>query len=225
MHTCGACSCGSAGGVGCTTPNVTLWGDNDPTCSGKSMGTFPVPGCKPIQGNFTTDAPTPIGAGTCAGSRGPDTKPTPSFTRTGLACSGATAGGGCASGQCLPIPAAPLEGKLCVYHAGDVTCPAPYTANKRVYYQNITEGRTCTTCTCGMPVCKGRLWKGMNSSCPTDDGAGFQVPVDTCTHIGGILAEYMAYVDNGAQCAPSVSMPGGTCPPDATTATTICCLP
>jgi hypothetical protein len=78
-----------------------------------------------------------------------------------------------------------------------------------------------------MPVCKGRLWKGLDSSCPTDDGSGAQVPVSTCTHIGGILAEYMAYVPLGASCTPTgPSMPGGTgCPPDVTTATTICCLP
>ena len=222
-YTCGACSC-DATGIGCTTPDVTLWSDNDPTCGGKS-NTFPVPACKPVMGNFMTNAPAPIGAGTCGGSRGPDTKPGMSFARTGLACSGATAGGGCPGGQCLPIPGAPLEGKLCIFHAGDVTCPAPYSANKRVYYQNITDARTCTTCSCGMPVCKGRLWMGPDSSCPTDDGSGTLVPVDMCTHIGGIIAQYMAYVDIGAKCMPSVSTPGGTCPPDATTATTICCLP
>jgi hypothetical protein len=222
-HTCGTCTCGPAG-VGCTTPTVTHWGQNDTTCGGKPLDSFPAPACMPVDGHFMTDDTTPIGSGTCAGQRGADTKPAPSFARTGLACTGATAGGGCTGGQCLPIPGAPLEGKLCVYSAGDNPCPAGYSANRRVYYQNITDGRTCTTCTCGAPVCKGRIWKGLDSSCPTDDGSGVAVPAP-CTQIGGILAVYMAYVPLGASCTPSVSMAGGTCTPDAAMATTICCLP
>jgi hypothetical protein len=224
-HTCGTCTCGAPPGVGCTTPTVTHWGQNDVTCTGKPITSFPAPGCQAVDGHFMTDGTTPTGPGSCTGQRGPDNKPAPTFARTGLACSGATAGGGCAGGQCLPVPGAPLEGKLCVYRAGDHPCPAGYTANRRVYHQDITDGRTCTTCTCGPPECKGRIWMGQDFSCPTDDGTGLPVPVAMCTHIGGIRAEYIAYVPLGLSCTPSDSMEGGSCTPDAPTATTICCLP
>jgi hypothetical protein len=51
------------------------------------------------------------------------------------------------------------------------------------------------------------------------------VPVTTCTQIGGIIADYLAYVPSGPSCTPGDSVEGGSCPPDAATATTICCLP
>jgi hypothetical protein len=223
-HTCGGCSCGSPPGINCSTPQITTWGMNGVDCSGKGSTPEDVPACKPIQGYFLTTDTVASGSGTCAGSRGPDTKPNPSFARTGLACSGATAGGGCGTGQCLPIPAAPLEGKLCIFHAGDLACPAGYTGSRRVYHQTITDGRTCSTCTCGAPVCKGRVWTGQDFTCPSDDGTGTPVPVP-CTQIGGVVAEYVSYVPLGASCTPSTSMASGTCTPDVTTATTICCLP
>ena len=53
---------------------------------------------------------------------------------------------------CVHYWASPLEGKLCIYRAGDHPCPAGYTANRRVYHQNITDGRTCTTCTCAILI-------------------------------------------------------------------------
>jgi hypothetical protein len=224
-HTCGVCSCGSPPGVSCDTPIVSRWSSGNPTCSGPPVQFFPAPACAAVDGRFMTDAPLTVGSGTCAGQRGPDDKPTPAFTRTGVACTGVTAGGGCPTGQCLPNPGAPFEAKPCIYRAGDLTCPAGYTANRRVYYQNITDGRTCTTCSCGSPVCKGRLWTGYDSTCPTGDGTGAPVPVAACTEAGGILAVYMAYVPLGPSCTPGDSAEGGSCTPDATTATTVCCMP
>jgi hypothetical protein len=225
-HTCGACTCG-AGGIACSTPTIFHWAANDPSCSGKQQPSLSAAGCNTIDGFYKTDAPLPQAGATCSPQRAADNKPSPSYARTGLACSGATSGGGgCATGnKCLPVPTAPLEGKLCVFSPGDVPCPGGYNANRRVYYKNITDGRTCTACTCDSPVCAGRLWRGQDFTCPTDDGSGSSVPVTACTHIGGILAEYLAYVPLGASCTPSDSMEGGTCAPDAATATTICCLP
>jgi hypothetical protein len=222
-HTCGACTCDTPAGVGCTTPTVSTWNQNDITCSTKPMSSFPAPSCQPVDGHFASTGTTATGSGTCNGQRGPDNKPPPTFARTGLACSGAMAGGGCAGGQCLPIPAAPLEGKLCIYRAGDLPCPAGYTANRRVYNQTITDGRTCTACTCGTPVCNGLISKGQDTSCSVE-GVGMPVPV-SCTQIGGIRAEFISYVSLGPSCTPSDSVEGGTCTADATTATTICCLP
>jgi hypothetical protein len=223
-QTCGTCFCGAPPGVGCTTPTISHWGQNDPTCSGKQLPSVPADGCNPVDGYFKIDDTTPTGSGTCTGQRGLDTKPAPSFARIGLGCNGPTAGGGCGGGLCLPTPTAPLEGKLCVYSPGDLPCPSGYTANRRVYYQSITDGRTCSACTCGAPVCKGRMSRGMDSTCPSEE-AGIPVPITACTHIGGILAEYIGYVSDGASCAPSTSTGSGTCTGDGATATTICCLP
>jgi hypothetical protein len=222
-HTCGACTCTNPGGVTCSTPTITGWDFNNPGCGAKGTAVKPDV-CTAVNGYFQASGTMPVGSGTCTGQRAADTLPAPSFIRTGLACTGATAGGGCASGQCLPNPAAPFEGKLCIHRAGDLACPAGYTGNRRVYHQNINEGRTCSTCTCGAPECKGRIWRGIDSTCPTDDGSGTPVPV-ACSVIGGIKAEYLIYVPLGLSCVPSDSIETGTCPPDATTATTVCCLP
>jgi hypothetical protein len=46
----------------------------------------------------------------------------------------------------MPQPGAPYD--VCVYRAGNVACPAGY-GKKSLVYENFTDTRSCTACSCG----------------------------------------------------------------------------
>lgn len=55
---------------------------------------------------------------------------------------------GCEDGSvCMPEPYSPFEDAICLYRAGDQTCPSDYPT-KRSYTTRLVDERECKTCAC-----------------------------------------------------------------------------
>src|SRR6185436_11267958 len=59
---------------------------------------------------------------------------------------------GCAAqAECVPELVNPLQA-FCIYKTGENSCPAgPYSA-QTIYYEDFSEGRSCSACSCGAPM-------------------------------------------------------------------------
>ncbi len=55
----------------------------------------------------------------------------------------------CMQSPCSPEPPTPFE--VCVYATGDVPCPPAWT-ERSIYYEDGTDKRECTPCTCSSPT-------------------------------------------------------------------------
>jgi hypothetical protein len=65
---------------------------------------------------------------------------------TVLSCGGGLSTGGCdGGGECYP--ALPGSGPLCVHALGDLACPEGFPA-RQVFFQGVTDNRSCSDCTC-----------------------------------------------------------------------------
>jgi hypothetical protein len=123
----------------------------------------------------------------------------------------------CAGGVCVE----PGE-KLCIHAAGTQTCPTDYP-HATVVYESITDGRSCSACTCGAvgSVCKPTV--GLFAACIdqlatlTADGSCFDLPA------GGNALQVMATgTPTGGHCAVTGGgQLSGTV--DLGAATTVCC--
>ena len=161
------------------------------------------------------------------------TVPTPIWSKAARGCALPFPGAnGCGAGSvCSPAPAAPFNGKLCIYQTGDVACPTTGTyVVKRLYYNGLTDNRGCTDCgctpifgTCSNPVlhvysdtnCYTEVW---NSVIPfTTSG----LP-GNCLIVSGVSMN-MTGTASGGSCTVSGGQPSGTVTP--TGPTTVCCSP
>jgi hypothetical protein len=140
-----------------------------------------------------------------------------------LACGGASEAGTCATGVCVPEPAAPFQDRLCIWQDGDVECPADtgYTA-KEVVFDSLSDDRDCSVCSCGAlggscgtPTVTLRADPGCNGT------AGVELGDGECGQAGVAAdsAELNAAVD------PSCPPQGGMLEGDVTEngPHTICC--
>ncbi|WP_437819255.1 hypothetical protein [Sorangium sp. So ce1078] len=99
----------------------------------------------------------------------------PRWTRLGRACAAAEAPGqGCNLGRvCVPRPAAPFEGGLCIAKDGDNACPPGAYTEKHVFFTGIEDDRSCKDdCSCGAPS---------RGACPTTITLYSDDRIDTCT--------------------------------------------
>jgi hypothetical protein len=103
-------------------------------------------------------------AGTCVPSGTPTLAPV-DWTSTVRFCATSTVGGGCGRQACVPV-VAPVR---CAMFDGARPCP-PDTSTS-YWYTGASDGRTCSSCTCGTPTgasCSGlALSVGSDFSCST----------------------------------------------------------
>lgn len=78
------------------------------------------------------------------------------------------------SQRCVPKVGTGFASGVCVYKAGDHSCPAGDYSNKVVLYMDAADDRACTACTCGTLSgtfkCGGLFTQFSNDSC--NDGSG-----------------------------------------------------
>ncbi len=248
--TCGACTCGAPMGQTCDLPDL-LQVMNQP-CGGMATTAAPLPvpanwqgacyGPSGWPGGLTCDGGTcnasvtapkaVVTGGSCAASGGAPTLPPVSWSMLGKACGDAPTGGGCgASSVCQPKAAAPFGAGLCIYKAGDNACPAGSFSQKHVYYEGVTDTRSCGACSCAAPngsACDATIsvyTDAANNTCST---VGTSFPAGGCGNLAGNppvkgRKATITTPPTGGSCMPGVSVPGGSVMP--TNATTFCCAP
>jgi hypothetical protein len=134
-----------------------------------------------------------------------------------------------------PIPSPCGDGKacvaspegdqhLCIMKLGDAACPAATYTQKFVTHDGFTDGRTCSSCTCGQPVgitCGGVVELFDATDC-------MNAPFDTlvvntpCKDLSGtLIASYRYVPDIDGGCQPSSSSSQGSA--IATDTRTFCC--
>ena len=125
----------------CNGGNFVLGSSAGGACYSVPNGQF-VPGSG---GNWTAASAL---AGSCSVIGSPTIDPV-GYTGGIRACAGETIAEACDPGQaCLPVPAAPFSGAVCIYADGDMACPAGEYATRTVYYTDFEDDRGCLTCTC-----------------------------------------------------------------------------
>ena len=79
----------------------------------------------------------------------PTEVPSPAtWTNRALICGGQTAEGACGEDEvCVPDPALPYIGGVCIYRTGEFDCPDGYP-DQEVYYNDFDDDRDCSECTC-----------------------------------------------------------------------------
>lgn len=221
---CEACTC-SAPAVSCSPATLGIFDDN--ACANQvAFAVQPAPGqCGPIAPPAGVKAvsagPATPTAGACTPGGGAKTLPPPTWQRAGLACVGGGLGGGCSGKLCTGKPLPPFEPGLCVWHSGDLTCPAAFP-QKHAFVDSVNDTRDCTGCSCGAPdaTCAVVTHVHSQSSC---NGAQTDVPNDgSCAPISGNLSSIDVTVTPSASCAPAGGAPVGTVA-EGSLRTTVCC--
>jgi hypothetical protein len=232
--TCGACSCASPVGGTCGAATLTVY-DSGSSCGGTvaaTLGPLNADQCQTFalaDGQNAALAPVvPAGnEGTCAPSGGAVvTSPVPTFTELGRLCGGAV-GAGCSGGDvCAVGPVAPFDLTSCIYHFGDVPCPAPYD-DRFTAYAGYDDGRGCGACTCGAASggsCLGEVRIHETATCTAQRDV---VPTDGATCVpftkqsGSVVLGLTTTVPSGGECDPGGGQPQGSVAP--TELTTVCC--
>jgi hypothetical protein len=147
-----------------------------------------------------------------------------------VGCGGGSAATTCNSGVCAPPAASSFQ--ICIYQAGDQSCPSTSYTNKQLVYGGISDTRTCTDCSCGSPdgACKGgdALVNGSNPPCGIG-GSTIALHSGSCAGVAVSLLSLSGEVttapklDDAGSCAPDGGAPTGSATP--TTPITVCCGP
>lgn len=154
--TCG-CSCAPAGGsCNVTASYFADSGCTDMNASGSSSGD-----CKDMytgQGHdYVSVSGTAIGA-SCTPV--PTTMvPPPTWTEGALLCA-PPLGDACGGGTCLPATPTGFDARWCITAEGEQACPDATYSQPLVVHRNVTDSRTCSTCTCnvqGAATCPGHV--------------------------------------------------------------------
>jgi len=129
-------------------------------------------------------------------------------------------------------PASPFGGKLCIFKAGVTSCPSSYPVSPASpqYYETWTEGRKCSSCSCGAIGCGGTVTAFTDLGCtqsptPVDmDGSCSTIPKDP-TPTGAGVSKHdtlsIRWDDGGPVCGAGASNLLGSPTPDS--AITVCC--
>jgi hypothetical protein len=219
---CG-CTCKPAATCASTFP-VNIYGSD--ACGGSKCDTVTVSvgACVNVQANCTFAkgvGPAPGPQGTCT-PQPTSTIPKAGWKHATRACLAPAPPRQetCGAGElCVPLPAAPLEPRPCIFRAGDLACPAGLYSVKRVVYGDAKDDRACSTCTCG----------DLAGSCPAmirkECGSAAPLSVTTCGSIGDPTSIQLvaAPQPTGVSCPPSAATATGSMTP--TLPTTLCCVP
>lgn len=228
---------GSAGCTGTNLGTTSLSPDGQATCTnvlaGAASARFQLSIC-PASGSFNGGVQCSVTTQAVATMRPPAT-----WENLGRLCGApASAAAGCApSAVCLPRPPAGFSSKMCVWHDGNVPCEGTSFTARRVYYDDVVDTRTCSSCVAGNVsgtlTCTPSILACTDACCETGSSTTFSTP-----STGSICASPTnGYVDLGwartsttsianATCgASSGGAPTGGVTADNATATTVCCLP
>lgn len=230
---CSECTCGAPTGYFCPPPRVELF-------DASSCGTAPdinvtPPGpntCAVFQDLVEYDSaraiPAPVSGGSCTASGGVPDLGTVDWQNFGQLCSAetATGGGGCGGNTCVPAPPAPYFPRFCVFHPGEVSCPAPGSSRFVLFTASI-DTRDCSPCACSDPVgsCEGTVLVYGSTTCT---GSNTSVPIDgACRTLsaGATNYESLRYYDYGAPgtaCVAAGGEPVGDV--QGTDPVTVCCF-
>lgn len=159
--------------------------------------------------------------------------PEPDWTVNMVACAGDPIEGASCSGDnlCMPALQVPLAA-ICIYQDGeDQPCPTEGYTVPTNYYDDFTDDRSCTDCTCGDPTgtCAGSV--ALTNVC----GSGGSVILWTEVFTTGPNAT-CATPSSGGSVAGTFNgpTPDGSCPPvggeptgtvTKTAPVTVCCMP
>ena len=235
--TCEPCNC-DVSFMGCAPSSLNFF--DDPNCGGSNgVSVGPLgPGCTSIAPqpgsthvSFTTGAVqgscTPRGGGVA-------TRPSPKFNSQIRVCGGADFGDSCgdgANGACVELPSGlTLEEDVCIYRAGDATCPSGFSS-KRLVGAGLVDNRSCTACACGSLAgdCSWDvgLYGGSDACNPGAGGVTIPVP-GTCVSASdlasgtGSISLTNPGLDPGSACPASGGQPVGDLALDG--AITVCCV-
>jgi hypothetical protein len=229
--TCTACACGPTAGSSCVN-NGLVHLANNPTCGGGSTYPGNFGQCQTLSSQPFLSArvdPIPALGGSCAPVGGAASVGPAAFKTQAAACEAPTLGGGCnAGGVCAPKAPPGYGAPLCVYQAGDVSCPAAFP-QKTTVFGSITDDRSCSACSCGAPsggTCNALLqvFTGPFPGCLTS-GPAYPFTNGNCVQLSGQTLSGFILLPNGApmggSCAPSGGAPTGAA--QGAKPVTVCC--
>ncbi len=256
-NACPACGCTTAPSSYCD--DLTFIFDTSKTCTNQSpwnpqpfapntstteCQTFGLCEATPsAESALLEKAPGAYVHGSCTATQGTPAFPSTSWTTDVVGCStSVTTGGGCSSGGlCVPKPAAPFGAPLCIWRSGIQTCPSDYPTEEpgpaEQYYQGVTEGRSCTACSCSVG-CGGTITTYTDNACTAGATTLDFSKVNACTEVpadptqifssagcGGVKTEQdtrsYKYLNAGPVCTATASNPQGQ--PSPTGPVTVCC--
>lgn len=226
-----SCACGDPTGITCPTSfALDIYGS--PACgAAEKCDTVNITtgACTNVQTKCTfadgvSGGPTPAG-GSCAPQAGNAVVPPWSWKANVRTCmtKRPPARESCDGAEvCVPLPAAPMLPRPCIFMSGDVACPAGGYGVKHVVYGGADDQRKCTPCTCGAPTgatCSASITKGCSTT-----GPKVTLPT-TCSPLGDPISVglFAAPIPSGGSCAPTGGKREGALVP--TSPTTVCCVP
>lgn len=203
---CG-CTCGPPNNATCATPTVQR--KNAVNCGVAPDSSWLVSVCSNSVAGPTGQywrAISQVNGGTCM-AMPTNIVPPAGFETRITAC--AAAGGdalGCEGDEsCIPSPEAPLDGRMCVWQAGNLQCPAGEWSSRQLLHESLDDDRGCSQCACGNATgaCTGSVTV-RNLQC----GAG-GVVTQTSLSIGAACQQLNYAIFSGGP--PSVTPSNPTC--------------
>ncbi len=166
---------------------------------------------------------TPFAAATTCNQTGAAVLPAITWGNRTKFCATNTKAPSCASGTCLPN----AQGQtLCVLTAGSANCPPSFSAiGAGVWYENFSDKRECSTCSCtyqGSGDCSGVEMNTSGNGCHFGDNPPFTVSAPACQ--GPIPDGVASFWPEGTPVSPSCnSISTITGIVDTSGAYTLCC--
>jgi hypothetical protein len=229
-----SCSC-EAPATLCAAPEIAL--STSDTCGTTCDTVTLTPGaCTTVEAEASCGSASPLayisvanpalGAGSCSPQLSKQILP-PSWALQVQACSPAVslAQADCSSGSvCAPVPATPYAQGLCIWQAGDVSCPAGAYSVKHLFYGGVGDTRDCETCTCGAVAgasCAASLdvYTSMDASC-SGGTVIYNSPI-SCAGSGFTEDVRITVTTTPGSCTASQGTPTGSAVP--ANPTTFCC--
>jgi len=223
---CGACSCGPAGGATCTAPLVECY-YNSSYCSGSSMQIGGA-GCSfvgPYWRSCRITIPSTLANQSSCEPSGGGMAPLQGWQTVHSLCPIDVPGEGCDAEQICTDQAA---GAICIKRQGAyATCPSGWESITPAF-SSATDTRSCTSCTCGAST--GASCSGGSYSVHASQGygtcnlveSGYVTTACKALPTGSNELEYVAgTATQGSACPASGGEPTGSFAPEDPV--TICC--
>jgi hypothetical protein len=233
LPTC-QCNCGGVTGASCSSPAVETYTDNNCVneCNQVIVGTCTMDSCSSATQSAKITMPSQPQGGSCPANLQKSVPPwssTQDWGVTGRACAAASAppDAGCSATEvCAAVPPAPYGPALCVWQAGNVSCPSTYPV-KYLLYTSGSDSRDCTNaCSCsgaGGITCFSTVT--ITSSTMCDGGTATLLTPGSCNMYGSISTPWVSATVSAASGGSCTA--GGTATPNGTVTqtgpTTVCC--